>query len=116
MQYVFGRVTRNGIGYDNVKTVGEEHSDLSGSVSVTRKFADSHITDNFEVAEKYRSEEADGLCYDWYTIVNHYRYIDMFTPGIVETEREITEQELALIEAEQEITDLDLRVLELEVK
>lgn len=115
MEYIFGNVRRNGVNVENLKTVGEEHSSLTGNVSVTRTFADSYITDNFAVVEMYRSEDGeDGKCYDWYVISNHYRYEDRFTPGIIETEKEITEQELALMEAEQEITALDLRIMELE--
>jgi hypothetical protein len=101
---------------ENLKTVGEEHSNLTGGVSITRKYADSHITDNFDVLEKYRSEEgADGRCYDWYVIDHHSRYEDRFTPGIVATEQEITAQDIAIMEAEQTITELDLRIMELEM-
>lgn len=114
MEYVFGRVRRNGVMLENLKTVGEEHTSLTGSTSITRKYSDSHITDNFEVVEKYRSEEIDDLCYDWYVIEKHTRYEDKFTPGIVDTEQEITDHELSILEAEQEITNLDLRVMELE--
>lgn len=117
MEYVFGSVRRNGVEVETVKTVGETHSDLTGVVSVTQKYADSHITDNFTVVEKYRSENgADDKCYDWYVISGHYRYEDRFTPGIAATEQEITEHDLSLIEAQQEITELDLRILELESK
>ncbi len=117
MEYVFGSVRRNGVEVETVKTVGEAHSDLSGAVSVTREYADSHITDNFTVVEKYRSENGtDDKCYDWYIISAHYRYVDRFTPGIAATEQEITEHDLSLIEAQQEITELDLRILELEAK
>ena len=116
MEYIFGSVSRNGVNMENLKTVGETHSDLSGTASVTRKYADSHITDNFVVVEKYRSEDGtDGKCYDWYVIDRHCRYEDRFTPGIVDTEREVTDQDIALLEAEQEITELDLRVMELEM-
>lgn len=130
MDYIFGSVRKNGIERENLKTVGSSHTNLTGMASITRKYIDNHITDNFLVVEKYRSENGpDGKCYDWYVISSHSRYEDRFTPGIVETEREITEQDLALLEAEQElteqdlaimeseqeITDLDLRVMELEM-
>lgn len=117
MEYIFGNVRRNGVNLENLKTVGEEHSDLSGFVSITREYADSNITDNFTIAEKYRCIDGeDGKCYDWYVIENHSRYEDRFTPGIAVTEQEITEHDLSLIEAQQEITELDLRILELEAK
>lgn len=115
MQYIFGRVTRNGVSVENVKIVGEEHSNLSGHTTVTREYDDSFITDTFDVVRKYRSTEADGLYYDWYEIDNHYRYEDRHTPQICITEQEITEQEIATMEAEQLITDLDIRVMELEL-
>lgn len=115
MEYIFGTVRRNGVTVENLKTRGENHIGLSGRCGITRKFADSFITDNFTVMEKYRSEEADGVCYDWYIITDHQRYEDKFTPGITLTEQEITDHDLALMEAEQLVTDLDLRVMELEL-
>lgn len=114
MEYIFGNVCRNGVMVENLKTVGEEHTELKGAVSITRKYDDSNITDNFRIMEKYRSEETEEACYDWYVIEGHTRYEDKFTPGIRATEQEITDHELAIMEAEQEITDLDLRVMELE--
>ena len=113
MEYIFGSVRVDGEECDNVKTVGSEHSELSGKMSITRKYTDSHITDNFTVLEKYRSEEADGLCYDWYVIKDHYRYEDRFTPGICATEQEITDIEIENMEQEQAITDAEIDILEL---
>ena len=82
MEYIFGRTICNGIDMDNLKTVGEEHSDLDGAMSITREYADSYITDTFRIVEKYRSKEgSDGLYYDWYVIKDHYRYIDKYTPA-----------------------------------
>ena len=114
MQYVYGKVTRNGVEYDSVKTVGEKHSDLTGSASITRKYSDCHITDNFDVVEKYRTDESGGLCYDWYAIKNHYRYIDKFTPGIGSTEQEITDLEIENMEQEQALTDAEIAIIELQ--
>lgn len=115
MEYVFGRVRRNGTEVENVKTVGDEHSDLKGAVSVTREYADSHITDAFVVMERYRSDEdSDGKCYDWYIIGSHYRYEDKFTPGIGKTEVEITDLEIGQIEQEQVLTDHDIAIMELQ--
>lgn len=115
MEYIFGTVRRNGVTVENLKTVGENHTNLTGTIGITRKYQDSHITDNFFVVEKYRSEDVGNLHYDWYVIDKHSRYEDKFTPGIVSTEQELTDHDLALMEAEQLITDLDLRVMELEI-
>ena len=76
MDYIFGTVLRNGVEVENLKTISNEPSDLSGYVSVDRKFVDSVITDNFRVVKKYRSFENGGLHYDFYEIDTHYRYID----------------------------------------
>lgn len=81
MDYIFGDVDRNGVTVENLKTVGEAHSDLDGFVQTVREYPDSIITDRFRVVEKYRSDEdAEGNCYDWYVIAEHYRYEDKFTP------------------------------------
>jgi hypothetical protein len=42
-----------------------------------REYPDQNITDNFTVVEKVKSDEdSEGKCYDWYTIAEHYRYVD----------------------------------------
>jgi hypothetical protein len=77
MEYIFGVIERNGVIVENLKTVGDSHTDLSGFAQTVRKYTDSTITDRFKVVEKYRSEEdAEGNCYDWYVIAEHYRYVD----------------------------------------
>ncbi|MBQ9505425.1 MAG: hypothetical protein IJU93_10515 [Lachnospiraceae bacterium] len=117
MEYVFGEVKRNGIVYDAVKTKDRMHSDLAGTCQVKRSFDNAVIYDRFSIVEKYWSQEdEEGNCYDSYVIKDHYRYEDKFTPGIVPTEQEITDQEIAVMEAEQLITDLDIRVMELELR
>jgi hypothetical protein len=59
---------------ENLKTVGDAHSDLSGYIQTVREYADSTITDRFRITEKYRSDEdAEGNCYDRYVISEHYR-------------------------------------------
>lgn len=69
MDYIFGQNT--------VKTVGDSHSDLQGFCSIMREYPDQNITDNFTVVEKVKSDEdSEGKCYDWYTIAEHYRYVD----------------------------------------
>ena len=77
MDYIFGVVERNGVTVENLKTVGDAHSDLDGFIQTVREFPDSTITDRFRITEKYRSDEdAEGNCYDWYVISDHYRYVD----------------------------------------
>lgn len=69
MDYIFGQNT--------VKTVGDSHSDLNGFCSIEREYPDQNITDNFTVVKKIKSDEdAEGKCYDWYEIAEHYRYTD----------------------------------------
>ena len=114
MEYIFGTVQRGGVNVDNLKTVGTEHSDLSGKVNVVKKYNDNEITEVCDIVEKYHSAESEGVCYDWYYIKNYFRVEDKFTPGIVATEQEITDHDLAIIEAEQEITELDLKIWEIE--
>ena len=82
MEHIFGVVERNGVTVENLKTVGDAHSDLSGYIQTVREYADSTITDHFRITEKYRSDEdAEGNCYDWYVISEHYRYVDKYTPA-----------------------------------
>lgn len=118
MDYIFGTIRRGGMIVENVKTVGTEHSDLKGSVSVTRKYSDNHITDNFTVWEKYRSEtDEEGRCYDWYVISNHFRYEDRFTPGIGATDKKIADIENAACEesaiVDERLADIENAVCEL---
>ena len=81
MEYIFGIVECNGVTVENLKTVGQTHTNLGGFTQTVREYTDSTITDRFRVVEKYRSEEdAEGNCYDWYVIAEHYRYEDKFTP------------------------------------
>lgn len=82
MDYIFGTVTRNGVTVENLKTVGEAHTNLDGFVQTVRDYPDSTITDRFRIVEKYRSDDdAEGNCYDWYVISDHYRYEDRYTPA-----------------------------------
>lgn len=77
MEYVFGKINHYGKDVENLKTIGDRHSDLTGSVEVIRSYIYSTIVDNFVVVEKYDSkEDAEGNCYDWYIIDKHYRYVD----------------------------------------
>lgn len=82
MEYIFGTVTYNDKNYQNLKTVGDTHTDLKGITAIERKYTDAVITDYFNVIKKYRTKEDDeGRCYDWYLINEHYRDTDKFTPS-----------------------------------
>ena len=77
MDYIFGVVECNGVTVENLKTVGQTHTNISGFTQTVREYADSTITDRFRITEKYRpDEDAEGNCYDWYVISDHYRYVD----------------------------------------
>jgi hypothetical protein len=77
MEHIFGVVECNGVTVENLKTVGQTHTNLGGFTQTVREYTGSTITDRFRVVEKYRSEEdAEGNCYDWYVISDHYRYVD----------------------------------------
>ena len=45
MEYIFGYVQRNGVTVENLKTVGEAHSHLSGFIQTVREYPDATITD-----------------------------------------------------------------------
>lgn len=77
MEYIYGTITKDGVTVETLKTIGAEHSNLEGFASIMREYPDGNITDNFNIVEKYHSDEdTEGNCYDWYEICNHYRYVD----------------------------------------
>lgn len=81
MEFVFGETMRGGVVTETLKTVGDEHTDFSGSVTTERKYDDRNITDRFEIISKYRSKDGDDRKkYDWYFIKNHSRDTDWYTP------------------------------------
>lgn len=74
MEYIFGTNTRDGMTVENLKTVGEQHTNLSGFCTTVRKFQDgSEATDRFRVLEHYHSAESGDKMYDWYIIDSHTR-------------------------------------------
>lgn len=78
MNYIYGIHTQNGQVCENLKTVGHRHSELSGYVRTTRECSDgTKLHDRCRIVEKYASKEANGLCYDWYTITDHSRDTDV---------------------------------------
>ena len=77
MDYIFGTSTRTSKTLENLKTVGAEHTNLSGFISAVRDFEDgTKIEDRCRIIKKYASKDAGGKCYDWYLIDNHYRIVD----------------------------------------
>lgn len=85
MECVYGTTKYKGQLYDTLKTIGKEHTDLTGEHTIERKYSDNIITDTFKVVKKYRSkEDSDGNCYDWYIISDHYRDSDKYTPASME--------------------------------
>lgn len=87
MDYIYGTARRGGVTAENLKTVGEQHTDLTGFVSTRREFGDgTAIEDRCRVLQKYKSAEAGSLCYDWYFIDSHIRYMDTTraTQGLAE--------------------------------
>lgn len=115
MEYIFGYEKKYG---NTVKVKDPTSASLSlGQCIIELPYADQIITHSFYVKALIReSEDSEGNKYAWYQITDHWESRDKFTPGIVSTEQEITEYDLALLEAEQEITDLDLRLMELELE
>ena len=82
MEYIFGVVDRNGKSLENLKIIGQAHTDLRDFQQVIREYPDCIITDNFRVVEKYsEAEGAEGRTYDWYIIDSHNQYVDRYTPA-----------------------------------
>ena len=74
MEYIYGTTERGGVMVENLKTVGEAHTALSGFVGTVRVYGDgTTIEDRCRFLEHYESKEQDGVYYDWYTIDSHYR-------------------------------------------
>jgi hypothetical protein len=72
-QYLFGHENDMAM----LETIGADHTDLRGFVSVTVRTDVDETTHSCTILEKYRSAEGiDGLCYDWYAITGYYRDTD----------------------------------------
>lgn len=77
MDYFYGTCIQNDTLCENLKTIGIEHSNLSGYINTVRDFFDgTKIVDRCKILKKYASKESNGLCYDWYIITDHYRDTD----------------------------------------
>ena len=85
MEYIFGNIIKNGKKTQILKTVGETHTNLSGSFVTSKEYDDAIITDSCEIVEKYHSaEDVEGNCYDWYLIKNHNRKIEFKESKIID--------------------------------
>ncbi len=73
MEYIFGTDGDN----ETLKTVGRTHTDFNGFLSTSRENGGTTTIDRCRILDHFKSEEdAEGNCYDWYTITDHYRYED----------------------------------------
>lgn len=91
MEYVFGTVRIGGVEYENVKSVGDSHTDLNGFCHIERHYTDNIISDDFKVVEKYQTDTQGDICLDWYIIENHRRTEDKFTPAKEGIKNDISE-------------------------
>lgn len=114
MNYIFGQINDT----DILKTVGEHHTDLTGRQTIRREYPDRVIEDVFTVVDHYASKEANGQCYDWYHITEHYRDTDRFMPQKLAIDDAVTGIEDAMIENDiatnERITDIEDAILELD--
>ena len=111
MEYIFGTVWKDGVEVENVKTVGENHTNLEGYCHIERSYPDNVITDTFKVVEKYQSDDTDSACLDWYVIKDHNRYIDKFSPKQEEIETGITDTQDAVCILSE---DIEVRLADIE--
>lgn len=111
MEYSFGCEYIRGVITDVVKVKSDKPVNLSGSFTVERKYTDAIYTDSFVIEKRIRAKLANGIYYTWYAITNHVRYVDRFTPGIVEVKASIEETQDALCEASD---DTETRLAEIE--
>lgn len=108
---MFGTVFREGTEVKNLKTVGDEHTNLKGFCHIERHYSDNVITDEFRVVEKYQTNETDVSCLDWYVIDSHMRTIDKFSPKQKEIESGITDSQEAICILSD---DIETRLAEIE--
>lgn len=111
MEYVFGTEWRGGTPVETVKVKSDCPVELSGNFTVERKNDIEIITDRFTVGKRIRAKVVDGVFYTWYEILNHIRYTDRFTPGIVAVKESIEETQDAICEASD---DTETRLAEIE--
>ena len=79
MEYIFGYVQRNGVTVENLKTVGDSHSHLSGFIQTVREYPDATITDVCRITE--------GNVYYWDLIDAPWANMAKFPPVQVQREK-----------------------------
>lgn len=116
MEYVIGTIQRGTSCRIVLKTVGEEHTDLEGRVTLEKKLGNTTIRDTFTVIKKYQTgDSTDGKAYDWYYICDHYRNEDRSEEVRSQMEQSITDLEIESMEQDQAITDHDIAIMELQL-
>ena len=107
MEYIFG--SNDFTGEEVLKTVGMEHTDLSGFQQTVREYPDCTITDSFHVMRKTKSDEdCEGKCYDWYLIDRHSRYVDK-SPSLKQAQEDA---DIIAVDHEYRLILLELGVTE----
>ena len=77
MEYVYGTSVIGGVERENLKIVGGPALREGEYLTTVREYDDSSITDRCRIDRHYHSDtDEDGTRYDFYTISEHYRYVD----------------------------------------
>lgn len=124
MEYIYGTEYRHGKSVETLKVVSESSTDMKGSYTIERKYADNNITDTFVIVEKFREADNAEHHYDWYEIKDHYRFYDKFTPRAYELEENSAgildiadlsdENSVAITDLADYIAELEERIIALE--
>ena len=73
MEYIIGESTVNRKPVLQLKTIGDEHTNLSGKFSFTDENAAGRIECSCEIKKHYYStEDVEGKCYDYYIVEDVY--------------------------------------------
>ena len=77
MEYVYGTSVIRGVERENLKIVGGPALREGEYLTTVREYDDSSITDRCRIDRHYHSDtDEDGTRYDFYTISEHYRYVE----------------------------------------
>lgn len=90
MEYVYGTSVIGGVERENLKIVGGPALRKGEYLTTVREYDDSSITDRCRIDRHYHSDtDEDGTRYDFYTISEHYRYVERIK--VMEETRKATE-------------------------
>ena len=90
MEYVYGTSVIGGVERENLKIVGGPVLREGEYLTTVREYDDSSITDRCRIDRHYHSDtDEDGTRYDFYTISEHYRYVERIK--VMEETRKATE-------------------------